>query len=42
MRMTSLATILSEEDHVAAIETFFLESLNQLEAFRVEHPHLPW
>ncbi len=41
-RTKSLAAILSEEDHVAAIRAFFLESVAHFEAFRIEHPHLPW
>ncbi len=42
MRAKSLAKVLPEEDHVAAIKTFFLESLAQLEEFRAEYPNLPW
>ncbi len=42
VRAKSLTEILPEEDHVAAIKAFFLESLGQLEEFRAEYPHLPW
>lgn len=42
----SLASFLSEEDHVAAIKRFFIESIQQLReeftAFKKEHPDLPW
>jgi hypothetical protein len=42
VRATSLAGILSEEDHVAAIKTFFIGSLEHVEEMRAEYPHLPW
>lgn len=42
----SLADLLSEEDHVAAVKRFFIESVHQLKdeltAFKKEHPDLPW
>ncbi len=42
----SLATVLGEEDHVAAVKSFFTESIGQLReeltAFKKEHPELPW
>jgi hypothetical protein len=45
-RRVSLASLLHEEDHVAAIKQFFIESIRQLReeltAFKKEHPDLPW
>lgn len=45
-REVSLASLLSEEDHVAAVKRFFIESINQLReeltAFEKKHPDLPW
>lgn len=45
-RSVSLANLLYEEDHVAAIKQFFIESIRQLRgeltAFKKEHPDLPW
>ena len=41
-----LADFLSEDDHIAAVKSFFIESVNQLRkeltAFKKEHPELPW
>jgi len=45
-RGISLATLLGEEDHVAAVKRFFCESIRQLReeltVFKNEHPELPW
>lgn len=45
-REPSLISLLSEEDHVAAVKQFFIESIHQLReeltAFKKEHPELPW
>ncbi len=45
-RSKSLASLLSEEDHVAAVKSFFIESIRllreELTAFKKEHPDLPW
>lgn len=45
-RSRSLVHLLSEEDHVAAVKRFFVESIRQLReeltAFKKEHPDLPW
>lgn len=45
-RAKSLADLLPEEDHVAAVKSFFIESIRQLRkeltAFKEEHPDLPW
>jgi hypothetical protein len=45
-RVRNLATLLSEEDHVAAVKSFFVESIRQLReeltAFKKERPDLPW
>ncbi len=45
-RSRSLVNLLPEEDHVAAVKAFFIESLHQLReeltAFKKEHPDLPW
>jgi hypothetical protein len=45
-RENSLATLLAEEDHVAAVKRFFIESIRQLReeltAFKKEHLDLPW
>ena len=45
-REMSLALALSEEDHVAAVQRFFVKSLDQfgaeLAAFNKERPDLPW
>ena len=42
MRVKSLADIIPEEDHIAAIEKFFVESAAELAGFRDNYPHLPW
>jgi hypothetical protein len=45
-RIRNLATLLSEEDHVAAVKSFFVESIRQLReeltTLKKEHPDLPW
>jgi hypothetical protein len=45
-RVRSLASVLQEEDHVAAVQRFFVESIHQLRenlrAVKKEHPDLPW
>lgn len=45
-RVKSLASFLTEEDHVAAVKRFFIESIRQLReeltTFKEEHPDLPW
>jgi hypothetical protein len=45
-RIRSLANLLPEEDHVAAVKNFFVESMRQLRAeltaFKKERPDLPW
>ncbi|CAN5241912.1 hypothetical protein BH24ACT19_BH24ACT19_08470 [soil metagenome] len=45
-REKSLASFLTEEDHVAAVKRFFIESIRQLRseltAFKEERPDLPW
>lgn len=45
-RVSNLAHLLPEEDHVAAVKHFFIESIHQLReeltAFKKEHPELPW
>lgn len=45
-RVRSLASMLPEEDHVATVQRFFVESIHQLRAelmaFKKEHPDLPW
>ncbi len=45
-RMMSLANLLPEEDHVAAVQRFFVEAIRQLRAeltaFKEEHSELPW
>lgn len=46
IRRRSLASVLLEEDHVAAVKHFFVESIRQLKeeltTFKKEHPDLPW
>jgi hypothetical protein len=46
VRTRSLASLLSEEDHIAAVKGFFVESLHQLRdeltAFKKEYPELAW
>jgi hypothetical protein len=45
-RTRSLAVLLSEQDHVAAVKSFFIDSIQQLKAeltaFIKERPDLPW
>lgn len=45
-RETILTTLLTADDHVAAVKRFFIESIHQirgeLTAFKKEHPDLPW
>jgi hypothetical protein len=45
-RWMSVASVLPEEDHVAAVKRFFVESIRQLReeltAFKKDHPELPW
>ncbi|MEJ7816265.1 MAG: PD-(D/E)XK nuclease family protein [Rubrobacter sp.] len=45
-RRVSLTSLLSEEDHIAAVKRFFIESLRQLReeltGFKKEHPDLLW
>lgn len=45
-RARSLASLLSEEDHIAAAKSFFIESIRQLReeltTFKKDHPALPW
>jgi hypothetical protein len=38
----SLRDFLSQEDHVTAIEKFFLEALNELAEIKRKYPQLPW
>jgi PD-(D/E)XK nuclease superfamily len=38
----SLQDFLSEEDHIAAIEKFFLHTLNELDKIKNQYPQLPW
>lgn len=45
-RGRSMVSLLQEEDHLAAVKRFFVESIRQLRgeltAFKKEHPDLPW
>jgi hypothetical protein len=45
-RGRSLSSLLYEEDHVAVVKRFFIESIRQLReeltAFKNNHPELPW
>ena len=45
-RVRNLTTLLPEEDHVAAVKHFFVESIRhpkaELTAFKKEHLDLPW
>lgn len=45
-RTRNLAGLLQEEDHVAAVKAFFIESIRQLReelmAFKKDRPDLPW
>lgn len=38
----SLRSFLVEEDHVVAIENFFLDGLGQLQIIKNQYPQLPW
>jgi len=42
VREKSLQDFLSEEDHVVAIKSFFLQSLDELEKIKSQYPTLPW
>ncbi|HEY9663245.1 MAG TPA: PD-(D/E)XK nuclease family protein, partial [Allocoleopsis sp.] len=42
VRERSLQDFLAKEDHIAAVQQFFLESLNQLQKIKDEYPNLPW
>jgi hypothetical protein len=46
IRERNVASLLGEEDHIAAAKTFFIDSIRQLEGelttFKKEHPELPW
>ncbi|MBD2080399.1 PD-(D/E)XK nuclease family protein [Leptolyngbya sp. FACHB-17] len=41
-REKSLQDFLSEEDHIAAIKQFFLQTLEELEKIKNEYSNLPW
>lgn len=38
----SLKDFMGSEDHIAAIENFFLQAINDLDAIKTEYPDLPW
>jgi PD-(D/E)XK nuclease superfamily len=38
----SLQSFLSEEDHIVAIQKFFLKSLDELSEIKNQYSHLPW
>jgi hypothetical protein len=38
----SLQSFLSEDDHIVAIQKFFLKSLDELSQIKNEYSHLPW
>lgn len=42
VREKSLQDFLSQEDHIAAIKQFFLESLKELQKIKTEYSNLPW
>lgn len=42
IREKSLQDFLAEEDHIVAIQNFFLESLDELKQIKSEYPSLPW
>ena len=42
VREKSLQDFLSEEDHIAAIKKFFLQSLDELDKIKSQYPKLPW
>ena len=45
-RERDVASLLGEEDHVAAAKTFYIDSIRQLKevltTFKKDHPDLPW
>jgi hypothetical protein len=41
-REKSLRDFLSQEDHIAAIEEFFLQALNELDEIKRKYSQLPW
>ena len=41
-RWHSLQGFLSQEDHIAAIEAYLLELLDDLASFKKKYPSLPW
>jgi hypothetical protein len=42
VREKSLRDFLSQEDHIAAIEQFFLQALNELDEIKRKYSQLPW
>lgn len=42
IREKSLQDFLAEEDHIMAIQKFFLESLDELKQIKSDYPSLPW
>jgi hypothetical protein len=42
VREKSLQDFLSEEDHVVAIKSFFLQALDELEKIKNQYSQLPW
>lgn len=42
VREKSLREFLSQEDHIAAIEEFFLKALNELDEIKRKYSQLPW
>jgi hypothetical protein len=42
IREKSLQDFLSQEDHITAIEEFFLQALSELKDIRSQYPSLPW
>lgn len=42
VRQKSLREFLSQDDHVAAIQEFFMEALDELEQIKRQYPTLPW
>jgi hypothetical protein len=42
VREKSLRDFLSQEDHIVAIEEFFLEALNELDQIKYKYSQLPW
>lgn len=41
-RERSLQAFLSENDHIAAIEGFFIEALDEFQKIKEQYSHLPW